>query len=96
MARMNSCSVSLEWRQLRPPRKCSVTAGEVAIIRRRGSNEATHVALVVSVLDDESVETIEGNTTNPEVSEYCVSKKTRFLKADRYEIMGFARIIQED
>ena len=73
-----------------------VKPGDIAIIRRRGSNEATHVALVVSVLDDESVETIEGNTTNPEVSEYCVSKKTRFLKADRYEIMGFARIIQED
>ena len=70
-----------------------VQKGDIIIIRRNNSEFANHVGLVISVLDDNSIETIEGNTTNPEVSQFCVSKKTRTLDNERYEILGFARVI---
>ena len=73
-----------------------VKPGDFAIIKRGSSNSANHVGMVISVLDDKTVKTIEGNTIGAGHWNYSVLKKTRSTDDERYKILGFARIIQND
>ena len=65
--------------------------GDIAILNFSGTNEPEHCGLVLGVLGDGSIETIEGNTSpgaeGSQASGGCVARKSRYPG----QLLGFCR-----